>query len=319
MGKARTAAEVWIVRIQQIQLLGRDMRGSEHDRLWNQLEAEIHLHRHKTVIRACRGRGRSKTLPAPLTASSRRSRGSGEPRRILLPKDPSEGLGISITVPFLLPRPHRPSAHGVLVEQGGKEHGVPILVSEIHPGQPAERCGKLFVGDAILSVNGTDLRAAKHAEAVAVLSSQVPCPPPCSAPCCSDAQRGDRRGTWTWSSSTSPRTRTATTTPPSSSPPRTATGQTRGQLSSAEIKFGQNVSFNLYEALDKIREKNESSLSNGSSNTGGSNGTASSSPPHAALRPRFVPPSPVFQTFAASLRRNLCSARFSSSWSCQDA
>ncbi|VDK65951.1 unnamed protein product, partial [Onchocerca ochengi] len=40
-------------RIQQIQLLGRDMRGAEHDRLWNQLEAEIHLHRHKTVIRAC--------------------------------------------------------------------------------------------------------------------------------------------------------------------------------------------------------------------------------------------------------------------------
>lgn len=41
-------------RIQQIQLLGRDMRGAEHDRLWNQLEAEIHLHRHKTVIKACR-------------------------------------------------------------------------------------------------------------------------------------------------------------------------------------------------------------------------------------------------------------------------
>ena len=38
-------------RIQQIQLLGRDLKGAEHDRLWNQLEAEIHLHRHKTVIR----------------------------------------------------------------------------------------------------------------------------------------------------------------------------------------------------------------------------------------------------------------------------
>jgi hypothetical protein len=30
------------------------MRGAELDRLWNQLESEIHLHRHKTVIRACR-------------------------------------------------------------------------------------------------------------------------------------------------------------------------------------------------------------------------------------------------------------------------
>lgn len=47
-------ATVNYYRIQQIQLLGRDMRGAEHDRLWNQLEAEIHLHRHKTVIRACR-------------------------------------------------------------------------------------------------------------------------------------------------------------------------------------------------------------------------------------------------------------------------
>ena len=53
-------------RIQQIQLLGRDMRGAEHDKLWNQLEAEIHLHRHKTVIRACRGRAnRKKKLPTP--------------------------------------------------------------------------------------------------------------------------------------------------------------------------------------------------------------------------------------------------------------
>ena len=53
-------------RIQQIQLLGRDMKGAEHDKLWNQLEAEIHLHRHKTVIRACRGRtARKIKLPTP--------------------------------------------------------------------------------------------------------------------------------------------------------------------------------------------------------------------------------------------------------------
>lgn len=57
--------------------------------------------------------------------------------------------------------------------EGGKEHGVPILISEIHPNQPAERCGHLFVGDAILSVNGIDLRTAKHNEAVHILSEQV--------------------------------------------------------------------------------------------------------------------------------------------------
>ena len=53
-------------RIQQIQLLNRDMKGPEHDKVWNQLEAEIHLHRHKTVIRACRGRvSRKAHLPFP--------------------------------------------------------------------------------------------------------------------------------------------------------------------------------------------------------------------------------------------------------------
>lgn len=50
-------------RIQQIQLLGRDIRGNDYERVWNQLEAEIHLHRHKTVIRACRAMVRTtKTL-----------------------------------------------------------------------------------------------------------------------------------------------------------------------------------------------------------------------------------------------------------------
>ena len=42
--------------------------------------------------------------------------------------------------------------------QGGREHGVPILVSVIHPDTPASRSNQLFVGDAILSVNGHNLR-----------------------------------------------------------------------------------------------------------------------------------------------------------------
>ncbi|XP_043540458.1 Golgi-associated PDZ and coiled-coil motif-containing protein isoform X2 [Chiloscyllium plagiosum] len=143
-------------RVQQIQLLGRDMKGPAHDKLWNQLEAEIHLHRHKTVIRACRGRNDPKRpLPMPPGHDPnviRKSQGVGPIRKILLVKEDHEGLGISIT--------------------GGKEHGVPILISEIHQGQPAERCDGLHVGDAILAVNGIDLRDAKHKEAVTILSQQ---------------------------------------------------------------------------------------------------------------------------------------------------
>ncbi|XP_061097740.1 Golgi-associated PDZ and coiled-coil motif-containing protein isoform X2 [Conger conger] len=143
-------------RVQQIQLLGRDMKGPAHDKLWNQLEAEIHLHRHKTVIRACRGRNDpKKPLPSPVGHESdalKKTQGVGPIRKVVLAKEDHEGLGISIT--------------------GGKEHGVPILISEIHPAQPAERCGGLHVGDAILAVNSINLRDAKHKEAVTILSQQ---------------------------------------------------------------------------------------------------------------------------------------------------
>ncbi|XP_041662042.1 Golgi-associated PDZ and coiled-coil motif-containing protein isoform X1 [Cheilinus undulatus] len=143
-------------RVQQIQLLGRDMKGPAHDKLWNQLEAEIHLHRHKTVIRACRGRNDpKKPLPSPVGHDPdmlKKTQGVGPIRKVVLVKEDHEGLGISIT--------------------GGKEHGVPILISEIHPSQPADRCGGLYVGDAILAVNSINLRDAKHKEAVTILSQQ---------------------------------------------------------------------------------------------------------------------------------------------------
>ena len=59
------------------------------------------------------------------------------------------------------------------VLQGGVEHGVPILISEIQPGLAADRCGQLYVGDAILAVNGLDLTESHHEQAVAILSKQV--------------------------------------------------------------------------------------------------------------------------------------------------
>ncbi|XP_076337830.1 Golgi-associated PDZ and coiled-coil motif-containing protein-like isoform X2 [Tachypleus tridentatus] len=141
-------------RIQQIQLLSQDLGKTDHNHLWNQLEAEIHLHRHKTVIRACRSQiGLNPKLPALPEQESQHSRqGIGQIRTVHLTKGESEGLGISIT--------------------GGREHGVPILISEIHPNQPASRSGNLFVGDAVLSVNNIDLRQACHDEAVKILSSQ---------------------------------------------------------------------------------------------------------------------------------------------------
>ena len=41
---------------------------------------------------------------------------------------------------------------------GGVENKMPILISKIFPGMAADLTGRLHVGDAILSVDGHDLR-----------------------------------------------------------------------------------------------------------------------------------------------------------------
>merc|ERR1711935_125983 len=134
-------------RIQQIQLLGRDIRGEEYEQVWNQLEAEIHLHRHKTVIRACRQNLASKTVPDGHVPGQ-----IGMIRRVVLNKDHEHGLGLAVI--------------------GGKQLGVPILVSDVYPNRPAAQSGQVFVGDAILSVNNNDLRNLRHEEAVELLNTQ---------------------------------------------------------------------------------------------------------------------------------------------------
>ncbi|XP_042336588.1 beta-2-syntrophin [Sceloporus undulatus] len=70
-------------------------------------------------------------------------------RRVRVVKAEAGGLGISI--------------------KGGRENRMPVLISRIFPGLAAERCGALRLGDAILSVNGVDLREATHDQAVQAL------------------------------------------------------------------------------------------------------------------------------------------------------
>jgi hypothetical protein len=89
-------------RIQQLQLLGREMRGDVRDKLWRQLESEILLHRHKTVVRACRGKGSGASGdsagPTSEPPINRSHHGICEPRFITVRREAGEGLGISITV-----------------------------------------------------------------------------------------------------------------------------------------------------------------------------------------------------------------------------
>ena len=64
-------------------------------------------------------------------------------------KEEQHGLGISI--------------------KGGRENRMPILISKIFKSMAADRTERLYVGDAILSVNGEDLREATHDDAVKAL------------------------------------------------------------------------------------------------------------------------------------------------------
>ncbi|XP_006641235.2 beta-2-syntrophin [Lepisosteus oculatus] len=77
------------------------------------------------------------------------SAGSEAVRRVRVVKQESGGLGISI--------------------KGGRENRMPILISKIFPGLAADQSRALRVGDAILSVNGNDLREATHDQAVQAL------------------------------------------------------------------------------------------------------------------------------------------------------
>ena len=81
---------------------------------------------------------------------------SSEKRVVNLKRtDDKEPLGLSIT--------------------GGNEHGVPIIISEIHESGLAARNGQLVVGDAILKVECNkklfDLREVMHSTAVEILSN----------------------------------------------------------------------------------------------------------------------------------------------------
>ncbi|XP_029731548.1 beta-1-syntrophin isoform X3 [Aedes albopictus] len=71
---------------------------------------------------------------------------ANQKRHVRVIKSDNNGLGISI--------------------KGGRENRMPILISKIFRGMAADNAKGLYVGDAILSVNGEDLRDATHEEAV---------------------------------------------------------------------------------------------------------------------------------------------------------
>ncbi|KAF6734633.1 Gamma-2-syntrophin, partial [Oryzias melastigma] len=70
-------------------------------------------------------------------------------RTVVLRRQATGGLGLSI--------------------KGGAEHNVPVVISKIFKDQVADQTGKLFVGDAVLQVNGINVESCTHEEVVHLL------------------------------------------------------------------------------------------------------------------------------------------------------
>uniref|UniRef100_A0A2P2IDF7 Beta-2-syntrophin-like n=2 Tax=Hirondellea gigas TaxID=1518452 RepID=A0A2P2IDF7_9CRUS len=83
------------------------------------------------------------------TTSHNNEPSASQKRTVRIVKADNNGLGISI--------------------KGGRENKMPILISKIFKGLAADQTEQLYVGDAILSVNGEDLRDATHDQAVGAL------------------------------------------------------------------------------------------------------------------------------------------------------
>ncbi|XP_073905163.1 gamma-2-syntrophin isoform X3 [Castor canadensis] len=79
--------------------------------------------------------------------------GGGQPsnshRTVTLRRQPVGGLGLSI--------------------KGGAEHSIPVVISKIFKDQAADQTGMLFIGDAVLQVNGINVENATHEEVVHLL------------------------------------------------------------------------------------------------------------------------------------------------------
>ncbi|XP_073338997.1 gamma-2-syntrophin isoform X3 [Pagrus major] len=70
-------------------------------------------------------------------------------RTVVLRRQATGGLGLSI--------------------KGGAEHNVPVVISKIFKDQIADQTGKLFIGDAVLQVNGINVEPCTHEEVVHLL------------------------------------------------------------------------------------------------------------------------------------------------------
>jgi len=164
-------------RIQQIQLLlASNTPTDTKEKMWGQIESEMCLQRSKTIAQMCKTKQEVKSRMkevngenATLMANGSTNNKTGENMHIrfdsMEENDESDRSGKQI---MILKNPADDLGMAIL---GGKEHNLPIIISEIFPNSAVSRAARVKAGDIILRVNGEDFTNFSHTEAVNFLSS----------------------------------------------------------------------------------------------------------------------------------------------------
>jgi len=150
-------------RIQQIQLLlATKTPADRKEKMWSQIESEMCLQRSKTIAQMCKTKqevkcrmreesSRPLATSAPHSLDDQETETSSRGKQAMILKNPADDLGMAII--------------------GGREHNLPIIISEIFPGTAVARSNRINAGDIILSVNGESFSEINHQDAVSFLGS----------------------------------------------------------------------------------------------------------------------------------------------------
>ena len=191
-------------RIQQIQILlaGGGTSQDLKQKVWAQIESEMHLQRSKTISNMCYSKQKVKEASAkknaeaereqqqqehvsPSTQANSYSPQSDQQQQQQQQQQPGggnstgsagEGTGSTGGGRFKQVHIHKSDAEELgMAILGGSEHGLPIMISEVYPGTAVGRCKKIRAGDVILAVNGDSFDEMGHNDAVTYVFLKINC------------------------------------------------------------------------------------------------------------------------------------------------
>ncbi len=157
-------------RIQQIQILlaGGGTSQDLKQKVWAQIESEMHLQRSKTISNMCYSKQKVRESSASKIDQQQQQQQSGQTSERKDSMDHSTGGGdSSASSRFKQVHIHKSDAEELgMAILGGSEHGLPIMISEVYANTAVGRCKKIRAGDVIIAVNGDSFADMGHHDAV---------------------------------------------------------------------------------------------------------------------------------------------------------